>query len=175
MPNNLEGQKGSRIFTYNIKIIKVMSYNKGKNWKKQQQKNNTYIKNELGFQVYMNPNKDKSVKETKILNKLASICEKEIYKTDRKNINAGFELNPTDFKWEYHVDYFNSRLVLKEFEDGMVYMWMYLGNKDKFDTDYEGYISTNMNALVKQVVDFCMGSAINYSGQEVEFKQIEVE
>jgi len=25
MPNNLEGQKGSRIFTYNIKIIKVMS------------------------------------------------------------------------------------------------------------------------------------------------------
>lgn len=24
MPNNLEGQKGSRIFTYNIKIIKVM-------------------------------------------------------------------------------------------------------------------------------------------------------
>ena len=30
MPNNLEGQKGSRIFTYNIKIIKVMSYNKGK-------------------------------------------------------------------------------------------------------------------------------------------------
>ena len=151
-----------------------MSYNKGKNWKKQQQKNNTYIKNELGFQVYMNPNKDKSVKETKILNKLASICEKEIYKTDRKNINAGFELNPTDFKWEYHVDYFNSRLVLKEFEDGMVYMWMYLGNKDKFDADYEGNLGNNMNALVQQVTGFCMASAMNYNGQEVKFKQIVV-
>ena len=151
-----------------------MSYNKGKNWKKQQQKNNTYIKNELGFQVYMNPNKDKSVKETKILNKLASICEKEIYKTDRKNINAGFELNPADFKWEYHVDYYNSRLVLKEFEDGMVYMWMYLGNKDKFDADYEGNLGNNMNALVQQVTGFCMASAMNYNGQEVEFKQIEV-
>lgn len=126
-------------------------------------------------QVFMNPNKDKSVKETKILNKLASICEKDVYKADRKNINAGFELNPADFKWEYHVDYFNSRLVLKEFEDGMVYMWMYLGNKDKFDADYEGNLGNNMNALVQQVTGFCMASAMNYNGQEVEFKQIEVE
>ena len=131
-------------------------------------------KSPFQLEVFMNPNKDKSVKETKILNKLASICEKDVYKADRKNIKAGFELNYADFKWEYHVDYFNSRLVLKEFEDGMVYMWMYLGNKDKFDADYEGNLGDNMNALVQQVTGFCMASAMNYNGQEVEFKQIVV-
>ena len=131
-------------------------------------------KSPFQLEVFINPNKDKSVKAPKILNELASICEKDVYKADRKNINAGFEINPTDFKWEYHVDYFNSRLVLKEFEDGMVYMWMYLGNKDKFDADYESNLGNNMNALVQQVTGFCIASAMNYNGQEVKFKEIVV-
>ena len=150
-----------------------MSYNRGK--VKKGKSNVNVIKTPFGdMPFYINPNKDKGIKAPKTLNKLASICEEEVYATDRENIKAGFELNPADFKWEYHVDYFDSRLVLKEYEDGEIYMWMYLGNKDKFTADYEGYLPKDMNVLVMQVVEFCKAAFMNNSGKKVEFQQAEV-
>jgi len=118
------------------------------------------VKNGLqNFLVCRRLDKDNGVKAPKILNRLASICKKEIYKTDRENIKAGFELSPADFRWEYHVDYFDSRLVLKEYDDKSIYFWMYIGNKNKFTANFEGYLPNDMNTLTALVDNFCMAAA----------------
>lgn len=138
-----------------------MSYNSGKNWKK---------KNQSQFKVFMNPNKDKSVKATKVLNELAAFCEKTVYiKDDEKHIKAGFELNPVLFKWEYHVNYKNNRLVMTEDEDGL-YMWMYFGNADKMKADFEGGIEfSNKNNYAMQVINFLHAADLKEKGVEFSF------
>lgn len=147
-----------------------MSYNRGK--VKKGKSNVNVIKTPFGdMPFYINPNKDKGIKATKVLNELAAFCEKNVYPTaDKNEIKAGFELNPALFKWEYIVDYKNSRLVMTEDEDG-IYLWMYFGNADKMKADFEaGIMFSTIPTMSKQVIQFLMGADLTEKGEEFSFK-----
>ena len=59
--------------------------------------------------IFMNPNEDKSVVETAILNQYFAILSKDEFFRKFTNVSkTGFEINFMDFKWELNI-VFNQR------------------------------------------------------------------
>lgn len=69
---------------------------------------------QLVLPVYLNPNKDKSVKSADMLNNFSEYLRQQHFVN--KISKEGFELNPHDFKWEYIINFVDKSgfMVLRE-------------------------------------------------------------
>ena len=83
--------------------------------------------------VYMNPNKEGGVKATNKLNEVADYMKDN--HTPPKGLKSGFELNPLTFRWEYNVEYLNSKMVCDEIDDNTIAVFMYLKDKNSMFED----------------------------------------
>ena len=94
---------------------------------------------------FTNPNPDGGVKGTPLLNKISKHFRENVMpKYSNANITEGFELNPAVFKWEWIIDVYKSRLVLREATDGTIDVWFYKGKKDAQATfDYGLHYKNN--------------------------------
>jgi len=94
---------------------------------------------------FTNPNKDGDVKESTLLNKISKHFRENVMpKYSNANITEGFELNPAVFMWEWIIDVYNSRLVLREATNGTIDVWFYKGKEDAQATfDYGLHYKNN--------------------------------
>lgn len=101
--------------------------------------------------IFMNPNKDKEVKSTDILNALSKGFRNYPFKI-RNGIKEGFELNPICFRWEYQIQWGEKLIVLQEWHSNTLELWAYKNG----DTDIKPnlhYIFNNVRASDKTL--FC--------------------
>jgi hypothetical protein len=90
----------------------------------------------LKLMVINNPNKDKSVKSTDVLNYYSNLIRGEKF---YENIsNEGFELSFADFKWEWIINFKSTTgfIVLKEIGKETLKMWVYSHTDDLRPTEF---------------------------------------
>jgi len=98
-------------------------------YKKRQEIKNAKNK-QIAFTMAINPNKDKSVKSTDLLNYYSDLIRNDKFYDNISN--EGFELSFADFKWEWIINFKNTTgfIVLKEIGKETLKMWVYSYGED---------------------------------------------
>ena len=82
--------------------------------------------------IYMNPNTNKDLKSTDHLNRHSKMLRKQLTVD-----SEGFELNPVNFEWEYHIKRGNNLIVCAEkVEDGVVSIYIFAYKDNEVRTIY---------------------------------------
>lgn len=105
-------------------------------YKKRQEIKNSKNNKKIAFTMAINPNKDKSVKSTDLLNYYSNLIRSNKF---YENIsNEGFELSFADFKWEWIINFKNTTgfIVLKEIGKENLKMWVYSYGEDLRPTEF---------------------------------------
>lgn len=104
--------------------------------------------------LFLNPNEDKTVKSTDTLNRVSkSFRNSSFFKRNSHYIKEGFEINPSDFKWEYQINYKKSLIVFKELDDCLDY-YIYIDGECDILPIQTGYLIINKDHQ-KMNYNFC--------------------
>lgn len=105
-------------------------------YKKRQEIKNAKSNKKIAFTMVINPNKDKSVKSTDLLNYYSNLIRSNKFYDNISN--EGFELSFADFKWEWIINFKNTTgfIVLKEIDKETLKMWVYSYGEDLRPTEF---------------------------------------